>query len=298
MKIFITIAMLLILGTGAFAQSTREPSFGEFKQFCDEIGLGLPGPTGFKAKTGFQYNYEKKLWDIARVDPNIDTIDTARPKIQKFWNKYKHKFICNESTFPIVNGSLLKYAVHRNFKDLIETLVMSYNLDVNFIDSSDDMNFIDYINDQVKQIESSQPGPNVYIKKLLEYRDSLIALGAMTGAEVKKEKNWTAEDHFKAANAFKDNENYYYHAVNHFNKAIEINPNFADAYVALARLLLTESDNSAITELTTAIELKPNNIEAYKLRATGFCRLGKKAEAAADEKKVIELGGKVEKKCQ
>lgn len=309
MKIFITITMMLILSAGMRAQSTREPSYGEFKLFCDEIGLELPGPTGFKAKTGFQYNYEKKLWDIARVDPNIDTIETARPKIQKFWNKYKHKFVCNEGSFPIPSGSLLKFAVHRNFKDLMETLVMSYNLDINFIDISDTgfyknpdgRNVIDYMDDEIKRINSSweESYPNEYAKKLKEYRDSLIQLGAKTGAEVRKEKNWTAEDHFKKANALPDitNSNFY-NAVNHYNKAIEINPNFADAYVALARLLLSESDNSAITELTTAIELKPSNIEAYTLRATNYCRLGKKAEAAADEKKVIELGGKLEKKCQ
>ncbi len=300
MKIFITIAMLLMLSAGTCAQSVREPSFAEFKEFCDDIGLGLPGPTGFKAQKSFQYNYEWRIWKLAGVDPNIDTRNTARPKIQKFWNKYKHKFICNESSFPMLDGSLLKYSAHYDFFDLLETLLMSYNLDINFIDSSDDKNVIDFIDDDLKRQKRREPsGSNVYIKKVEAWRETLILFGAKTGADVKKEKNWSAEDHFKAANALPDiTDSNLYQAVYYYNKAIEINPKYADAYVALARLLLTESGTSVVTELTTAIELKPDNIEAYKLRAADYCKLGKKAEAAADEKKVIELGGKVEKKCQ
>jgi tetratricopeptide (TPR) repeat protein len=302
MKILITIAMLLMLSVGTRAQSVREPTKGDFKLFCDEISLAPKGPTGFKAKTSFQYNYEYELWVIAGVDPNIDTIDTARFKIQKFWNKYKYKFICNDTGFRVFYGGLMKYSVHLNFKDLIETLIMSYNLDINFLDIEDGKNVLDFIDDEIKRLGTIGTDTRNYIRQLKDFRDTLIMFGAKNGAEVRREEKWTAEDHFKAAISLKSDwgatDNQYYQAAYHFNKAIEINPKYTDAYVALARLLLTDSENSATTELTAALELNPNSIEAYKLRATSFCRLGKKAEAAADEKKVIELGGKVEQKCQ
>ncbi len=82
MKILITITMLLMLSVGTRAQSVREPTKGDFKLFCDEISLAPEGPTGFKAKTSFQYNYEYKICVIAVVDSNIDTINIARFKIE------------------------------------------------------------------------------------------------------------------------------------------------------------------------------------------------------------------------
>ncbi len=290
---------MLILANAAFAQNVKETPPDVLKQMCDEIVIGLEGPITFKVKK-FQYNYVKRIWDHAGADPNVDDDEAARPKIQRWWNKHKYKVVCNENGFRVHSGSLLKYSIYKTFPDLLETLVMTYNLDINFTDISDGENVIDYIDEEIKRLNPSGVNPNSYVKKLMRFRAKLVLFGGKTGAEVKKEINWSAEDHFKAANSLQPdmNNNSHGQAVYYYNKAIEINPKFADAYVALARLLLMESDNSAIPELTTAIELKPNNIEAYKLRAANYCKQGKKVAAAADEKKAIDLGGKIEKKCQ
>jgi len=90
-------------------------------------------------------------------------------------------------------------------------------------------------------------------------------------------------------------------AVEDFTKAIELNSiakakgvNYfhrASAYKHLLKLDLAAAD------LSKSIELHPS-ADAYKMRAEIYCQQNKKANAAADEKKATELGGKVEAKCR
>lgn len=153
-----------------------KPTFAQFKQFCDDIGLGLPGPSGIYVQS-FQYNYEKRLWDISCVKPN-DSKEIAIQKVRVMWSKHKKDFICNESSFPILSGSLLKYAIHNNFSDLLETLLMTYEVDINFVDETDNKNVIDYINDEIRRLNPASTPPDTYVKKLMAYRDTLIEFGA------------------------------------------------------------------------------------------------------------------------
>ncbi len=90
-------------------------------------------------------------------------------------------------------------------------------------------------------------------------------------------------------------------AVDDFTKAIELNSSAkakgvnyfhrASAYKYQLKLDLAAAD------LSKSIELDPS-ADALKMRAEIYCQQNKKANAAADEKKAAELGGKVEAKCQ
>lgn len=56
--------------------------------------------------------------------------------------------------------------------------------------------------------------------------------------------------------------------------------------------------DQAIADLNLVLGSKFFNLNDYNDRAQMYCLTGKKAEAKADEKKAIELGGKVSKPCQ
>ena len=82
----------------------------------------------------------------------------------------------------------------------------------------------------------------------------------------------------------------YYKAIADYNKAIELNPNYAEAYNGRGHVRYRlEEYQSASADYTKAIELNPNYVEAYNGR--GHARFGLKEyqSAVADYTKAIEL---------
>ena len=60
-----------------------------------------------------------------------------------------------------------------------------------------------------------------------------------------------------------------------------------------------EKYNAALKDFNWAIKINPvKNISYFKRRAEVFCKLGEKEKAEADEKMVIELGGKITNPCK
>ena len=65
----------------------------------------------------------------------------------------------------------------------------------------------------------------------------------------------------------------YEKAVEKFSKAIELNPDNANAYKNRGDVYFITEPQKAIIDCTKAIELKPNYISAYELRAMTYCSL-------------------------
>jgi tetratricopeptide (TPR) repeat protein len=82
----------------------------------------------------------------------------------------------------------------------------------------------------------------------------------------------------------------YQKAIECYDKAIELDPNLAEAYnnrgVAYRALRLYES---AIEDCNKAIELDPNLAEAYNNRGLAYCALNQYEKAIEDFNKAIEL---------
>jgi tetratricopeptide (TPR) repeat protein len=79
-------------------------------------------------------------------------------------------------------------------------------------------------------------------------------------------------------------------AITNYNRAIELNPNFADAYnhrgIAYHNLGQLKQ---AVADYTKAIELKPNYIEAYNNRGIAYEKLGQPEQGICDYNTSIEL---------
>jgi hypothetical protein len=126
-----------------------------------------------------EYTYEKRWWDMAGAKMGIDNEETAKKKIQLWWDKYKTSCTFSTVGFNVENGNILKYAVCQSFLDFIETMVLNYDLDINFIDPADNRNLLDYVNDEIERLKHdgvSKTSVEVYNR----YRLKLIALGAKT----------------------------------------------------------------------------------------------------------------------
>lgn len=69
-------------------------------------------------------------------------------------------------------------------------------------------------------------------------------------------------------------------AVQHFTKATQLEPNFADAYLGLGMSLLTDKQYAeAVAPLEKAVKLQPGNPAAHYSLATAYARTGRKQDA-------------------
>ena len=111
--------------------------------------------------------------------------------------------------------------------------------------------------------------------------------------EMMAQAGFTKEDKAKVefgAGTMKAGSGQYQEAIIHFEKAIELNPNSAEAYnnwgFALNELKQYEE---AIEKYKKAIELNPNNVNAYNNWGVALNELEKTDEAIEKYKKATEL---------
>ena len=83
-------------------------------------------------------------------------------------------------------------------------------------------------------------------------------------------------------------------AISDFNKAIEINPNDAEAYNNLSVLYAIKGDLSiAMSDFNKAIEINPKICDAYKNRALIYYQLKKYDQSWKDVLRAEKLGENV-----
>ena len=77
------------------------------------------------------------------------------------------------------------------------------------------------------------------------------------------------------------------------SKALEINPNYVEAYLLRATTRLEREDfTEALSDLDTALKINPNSLDAHALKAALFWLQYKTAEQQAEEKAVLTINPK------
>ena len=100
--------------------------------------------------------------------------------------------------------------------------------------------------------------------------------------------------YFERGRIIELNWNDYYSAIADYTKAIEFDPNYANAYLARGNAKARLEDyNDAIADLTKAIELKPDNALAYLARGATKYSLGDKNGSCSDWKIAATMGDEV-----
>ncbi len=159
------------------ADGCPAPKPTDYKAFCDSISI-QEKPTNAD-KEYFSYGYEKRLMDLSCADVSKEPREVAAEKVSKMWSKYNKNFRCQSSTFNVEKGSVLKFAVVQGFAPFLETIVGTYQMDINFVDPADNKNVLDYVNAELKKALATE-GPNhPRVKVLKEYKELLQDLGAI-----------------------------------------------------------------------------------------------------------------------
>lgn len=151
------------------------PTAADYKSFCDSVALREKTPQEYSEY--FEYGYEVRLMKLACADITTESREAVTEKISRFWDRYKQNFRCKSSSFNLDKGSVLKFAVELGFAPFLETIVGTYQMDINFIDPADGLNVLDYVNDELKKAIISQGSTHPKVKVLKEYKQLLEDLG-------------------------------------------------------------------------------------------------------------------------
>ena len=151
------------------------PKPTDIKAFCDCIAI-RETPTATD-KEYFEYGFEKRLMDFAGANITKKSRESTTAKISKWWDKYKTLFRCNSSTFNVEKGSILKFAIVQGFEPFLETIVGTYQMDINYIDPADNRNVLDYVNDELAKTIKTQGATHPKVNILKEYKQLLENLG-------------------------------------------------------------------------------------------------------------------------
>ncbi len=170
--------LFILIASMAYASEAQTPHVNQqqkIKLMCADITT--KGKVFGTATDTVEYTYEKHLWEFAGAKMGIDDLETAKKKIQLWWNQHKTKCKCDALGFNVPNGNVLKFSIAQSFPDFIDTLVSVYDLDINFIDPADGQNLLDYLNNEIEKMEKTGISKES-IKIYEDYKLSLNRLGA------------------------------------------------------------------------------------------------------------------------
>ena len=104
-------------------------------------------------------------------------------------------------------------------------------------------------------------------------------------------ENITIVGYYNRADAWLKKDDYN-KAIADYNKAIEIDPNYAAAYNNRAIIWRKKGEyNKAIADHNKAVELNPNYAEAYHNRGFAYLELGNHEEAVTDFNQCLKIMG-------
>ena len=126
--------------------------------------------------SGYRYVAIEKLMHASGVTEKDDAALRSQ-KLQATWTTYRGALVCNSLQFDVQNGSVLKYAVIRNF-DAFVYFAAENKLGLTQVDQTDGRTVLDYIADHKKRT-----GPEMS-KTLEQYYQMLRKAGAKHAGEL------------------------------------------------------------------------------------------------------------------
>lgn len=125
------------------------------------------------------YTYQTQIYRASCIEASDDEA-TIRAKIQNFWNRYHDSLTCNQFNFNPRNGSILKLAVARKSDPFINHAVSVWRVDLNHVDTVDQMTVLDYI---AARRSEAAPGSTLY-RTLDQYYKTFRDAGAKLKREL------------------------------------------------------------------------------------------------------------------
>lgn len=169
-RMIIPILMLLFISQLNFAQA--KPA--GLNTLCALVDSRMELSKEEKEKYNYKlvYRFEEKIYKLANVEMGKDSAAVIRSKVQQFWIRNEEHLSCDALTFNVMKGSIIKFAISRNFDEFIDDII-EWGVPLNKVDNSDNRTVLDYIADEQDRSKGTALEP-VYIR----YYKQLRAAGA------------------------------------------------------------------------------------------------------------------------
>lgn len=126
----------------------------------------------------YVWEYQNRIMDASCVDVVKDSEELVAQKVSKMWKDNEEKLICNNTSFDVSNGNLIKFAVNMKYDEFILD-VADWKVNFNKVDKTDGRTVLDYVQ---MQIDRSK-GLSIE-SKLRDYYRILRQAGAKHRAEL------------------------------------------------------------------------------------------------------------------
>lgn len=127
----------------------------------------------------YSYEYQRIVLEASCADPEKDSEAEVTRKVNQLWNKFENELTCDDSTFSVRKGSIIKYAAANRFTSLIEDATQVWRVNLNRVDAADGLTVLDYVK---KQLDTYKDKSNQRI--LQGYYDALKKAGAKHKSEL------------------------------------------------------------------------------------------------------------------
>lgn len=143
--------------------------------------------TQYASTPGFGYTYQEQLWIISGAIPGVDTVESAKLKIQKMWMQNREDFRCMSFSNSIATDkNVVKFALESGMPGFVIEMVKRFELDMNFIDAGDQKTILDYITDRIATMKRQPPVDQPKIDEYKKIYDLLVKHGAKHASELNK----------------------------------------------------------------------------------------------------------------
>jgi hypothetical protein len=129
--------------------------------------------------SSYMWEYQRIIYEASCVDYETASDEEIRKKVNAMWDKYEKELRCAANDFDVSNGSILKYAISKQFREFIAEAAQVWKVNLNRVDSQDGRTVLDYLEDEIK---AHKGGPSEPI--LRQYEKVLRKAGAKRKSEL------------------------------------------------------------------------------------------------------------------
>ena len=133
------------------ATNTFVNPWRKLRGLCLYIGSDVEAE---QPKGPYKYIYQQRILDAAKVDIEKDSEILIAQKVSQLWKEYEEKLTCNDTTFDVIKGSIIKYAVAKLDDKFIDD-VIKWKIDLNKVDEFDEKTVLDYVKDNIERVKGS-----------------------------------------------------------------------------------------------------------------------------------------------
>ena len=147
------------------------------KSLCGYVDNEIPTASG----TLTRFRYQEVVFHQSGVRLS-DSIEVRKQKIQREWVDSLQNLNCSSPGFSVMNGSLTKFAILKNFDSFIVDIACNWQVDLNHIDEVDGRSALDYVRDE-RELASASGSPTA--NKLGSYYKIMRKSGARHARELR-----------------------------------------------------------------------------------------------------------------